>query len=618
MSSQPIAEYAMLSDCHTAALVDRTGSIDWLCFPRFDSPSVFARLLDDRAGSWSIRPRGVSSVSRRYLDRTMVLETTFHTAAGTMQLVDALAVGPDNRGHALGRGAPHLLLRRAVAVQGEVEVEMEYSPRPEYGLIFPILFRIEGGVAGQGGSARLRLSTPVEVAIDGTTVTAQFRLRAGEAMGFALHYRASWDDLPKVWSQEEIAAQLAATEAAWRSWSELHQDYRGPWRDLVHESGRVLQGLTFQPTGAIVAAATTSLPESPGGERNWDYRYTWVRDASLTMEALWVAACPDEAAEFFSFMARAAAGQVRRDAELQTVFGVGGEHDLHERQLPHLNGWRESRPVRVGNAAWEQRQLDLYGELLSAAHRLPDQLNAIDEPTRDLFIALADAAARRWMEPDHGIWEVRSVPRHFLHSKLMCWVALDRAVRLADVLHATVRVDEWLTTMASIRAAIEERGWSDTRGAYCQSFDSDALDASVLMLLNLGFTTGDDPRMLATIAAIERELTDPNGLVYRYRGDDGLEGDEGTFLACTFWLAQAWALAGRPDRARAIFERASAFRNDVGLLSEEIDPRTGELLGNFPQAFSHIGLINAAWAISEAERSTRAAAADHSEDSTMG
>ncbi|MHB8718666.1 MAG: glycoside hydrolase family 15 protein [Candidatus Dormibacteria bacterium] len=603
MSSQPIADHAMLSDCHTAALVDLTGSIEWLCFPRFDSPSVFGRLLDDRAGSWSIRPRGVTSVSRRYVDRTMVLETTFQADGGTMRLTDALAVGPDNHGHALGRGAPHLLLRRAVAVEGEVEVEMEYSPRPEYGLIHPILFPVDGGLAGQGGAARLRLSTPVTGRVDDSSVSARFSLRAGQAMGFALHHRSSWEELPRTWSQEEIAVQLAATEAAWRSWSELHQHYQGPWHDLVHHSGRVLQGLTFQPTGAIVAAATTSLPESPGGERNWDYRYTWVRDASLTIDALWVAACPDEAGDFFSFMARAAAGQVRRDGELQTMFGIGGEHDLHERQLGHLSGWRDSRPVRIGNAAWEQRQLDVYGELLNAAYRLPDELAAIDQPTRELFTDLADAAARRWVEPDHGIWEVRGEPRHFLHSKLMCWVALDRAVRLADVLHASDRADHWRSTMDSIRAAIDERGWSARLNAYSQAFDSDDLDASALMMVNFGFAPGDDPRMLATLEAIETRLTDSRGLVYRYLGDDGLAGREGTFLACTFWLAQAWALAGRTEHARQVFERASAYCNDVGLLAEEVDPETGQLLGNFPQAFSHIGLINAAWAISEAETS---------------
>jgi GH15 family glucan-1,4-alpha-glucosidase len=572
MSSQAIAEYAMLSDCNTAALVDRAGSIDWLCLPRFDSPSVFGKLLDERAGSWFIRPLGTSSVSRRYLDRSLVLETTFVTPTGVMRLTDALAVGSGDRGHDLGRGSPHLLLRRAVAVHGDVDVEMEYCPRPEYGLISPILFPIDGGVAGQGGASRLRLTTAVPVTVEDTRVTARFHLQTGEAAGFAAHHRTSWEELPRVWSQQEIASELASTTAAWGSWSDLHQSYRGPWRGLVRHSGRVLQGLTFQPTGAIVAAPTTSLPESPGGERNWDYRYTWARDASLTLEALWVAACPDEAGDFFSFIARAAAGQVRRDAELQTVFWVGGEHDLHERELNHLDGWRGSRPVRIGNAAWRQRQIDVYGELLSAAHRLPEQLAAIDEPTRDLFVALADAAARRWTEPDQGIWEMRGRPRHFLHSKLMCWVALDRAVQLADMLDAATRIAAWAAAGDAIRAAIEDRGWSSKCNAYTQSFDSDVLDASALLLLPLGFACGDDPRMVTTIEAIERELTDANGLVYRYLGDDGLRGDEGTFLACTFWLAQAWALAGRPDRARDVFERGARFCNDVGLLAEEVDP----------------------------------------------
>ncbi len=377
----------------------------------------------------------------------------------------------------------------------------------------------------------------------------------------------------------------------------------------MHHSGRVLQALTYQPTGAIVAAPTTSLPESVGGERNWDYRYTWVRDASLTMEALWVAACPDEANKFFSFLADAAASQLERGRDLQIMFGVGGERDLTERELPHLAGWRASRPVRTGNGAWLQRQLDVYGELLGAAQRLVDQLGELDPVTRRFLTAAADAAASRWMEKDQGIWEIRGEPRDFLYSKLMCWVALDRAIALAGHLGAEERVPAWMATRAQIRAAILERGWNERAGAFTQAFGSEELDASSLMLAITGFLPADDPAMRATIDATAQRLTDERGLVYRYLARDGLAGEEGAFLLCTFWLAQAQALAGEVDAAVATFERALAAISDVGLLAEEVDPGDGALIGNFPQAFSHIGLINAAWAITCAQQRTGSPAA---------
>jgi GH15 family glucan-1,4-alpha-glucosidase len=429
-------------------------------------------------------------------------------------------------------------------------------------------------------------------------------MTAGRTVTFALHRSTLEQEPARLWTADELAGRLAATVTAWQSWSDLHQSYDGPWRDLVRHSGRVLQALTFQPSGAIVAAATTSLPEGVGGERNWDYRYAWVRDASFTMDALWVAACPDEAGDFFAFMTTAAAAEIGPGIPLQIMFGVGGEHDLTERTLPHLRGWRDSRPVRIGNDAWRQQQIDVYGEVLAAAHRLAGQLATMDDDVRAYLTALADAAADRWPDADQGIWEVRGEPRHFLYSKVMCWVALDRAIDLAGRLGATGRVDGWRAARDAIRQAVLSRGWSPTAGAFTQYFGAEALDASVLMLPIVGFLPAGDPRMLATIEAVAERLTDARGLVYRYRTDsgvDGVAGDEGCFLLCTFWLAQALALAGQVDRARDVFARAAAYVNDVGLLAEEVDPATGELLGNFPQAFSHIGLINAAWAISEAE-----------------
>ena len=601
MDGLPIGDYALLSDCRSAALVSRAGSVDWLCFPRFDSPAVLGRLLDSRAGHFSIAPAGEFTATRAYVDQTMALATTFTTPGGTAVLTDAMAVGRNERGHELGTRSPGVLLRRIECTGGEVDIEVSYAPRPEYGLIHPVLEHVPGGLAARGGAGRLLLSAPVPFDMDGATATAQLHLTAGEAADFALAHAQLWDPPLAAWDSETIAARLADTLAGWRSWSVIHQTYEGPWRDLVHHSGRVLQALTFAPTGAMVAAATTSLPETVGGERNWDYRYTWVRDACLTMEALWVAACPDEANKFFGFLADAAATQLQRGVDLQIMFGIGGERDLTERELPHLAGWRDSRPVRVGNGAWTQRQLDVYGELLGAARRLVEQLGELDPVTQRFLTAAADTAARRWREKDQGIWEIRGEPRDFLYSKLMCWVALDRAIALAPQLGATDRVGRWAAARDEIRAAILAHGWNEKAGAFTQAFGSEDLDASNLMLAITGFLPGDDPRMKATIDATAARLTDKRGLVYRYLAHDGLAGEEGTFLLCTFWLAHAQALAGELDEAAATFERAVAELNDVGLLAEEVDPASSEMIGNFPQAFSHIGLINAAWAIAQAQ-----------------
>ncbi len=620
MSTTPIADHALLSDCHSSALVNRDGSVEWLTFPRFDSPSVMARLLDDdRGGHWAITPVGEFETARRYLDRTMVLETTFTTDTGTLVLTDALAMGPDDAGHSLGKNVPHLLVRALTCTAGEVDVEVSYAPRPEYGLVVPLLSEVPGGVTARGGAEWLVLTTPVALSVASGVGTGRTRLTSGETLWFALH-RSTLEETPAhVWSDDDLRETLDRTIAGWRSWSELHQAYEGPWKDLVHASGRVLKALTFAPSGAVVAAPTTSLPEGVGGERNWDYRYSWVRDASFTMEALWVAACPDEADDFFAFMCTAAASGVGAEQALQIMFGVGGEHDLSERTLDHLAGWRGSRPVRVGNGAWEQQQVDVYGELLGAASRLTEQLHHLDADTRAFLGALADAAAVRWREPDQGIWEVRGDPQHFLYSKVMCWVALDRASAMAELIGDRSRVERWQRTRDEIAETVVRDGWSDTAGAFTQYVGTDALDASNLMLPIVGFLPARDPRVLATIEAIEERLTDDRGLVYRYRtegGVDGLAGEEGTFLLCTFWLAQALAMADHVERAREVFESAIRYVNDVGLLAEEIDPATGELLGNFPQAFSHIGLVNAAWAISEAELRA-GGTGDHVGDTTV-
>ena len=602
MDGCPIGDYALLSDSRSAALVSRSGSVDWLCLPRFDAPAVFARILDTDGGHFAIRPTSEFQSSRAYVDQTMVLQTTFEAGSGTAVMTDAMAFGPNERGHDVGAQSPGALLRRLACTDGEMEVEVSYAPRPEYGLIHPVLEAVPGGLAARGGAGRLLLSAPGTFHIEDATAAAHLHLVSGQVVMFALQHAHLWDPPLGAFDAGQIDEQLEDTLEAWRSWSAIHQSYEGPWRDLVLHSGRVLQALTFAPTAAIVAAPTTSLPETVGGERNWDYRYTWVRDASLTMGALWVAACPHEANKFFAFLADAAASQLRRGQDLQIMFGVGGEHDLSERELPHLEGWRDSRPVRVGNGAWTQRQLDVYGELLNAAQRLADQLSDLDPVTRQFLTAAADTAAKRWTEKDQGIWEIRSEPRDFLYSKLMCWVALDRAIALAPRLSAEHRVKSWTAARDEIRAAILDRGWSEQAGAFTQAFGSDSLDASNLMLAITGFLPGDDARMKATIDATAARLTDQRGLVYRYLAHDGLAGEEGTFLLCTFWLAQAQALAGEIDQATATFERAAAAINDVGLLAEEVDVPGGEMIGNFPQAFSHIGLINAAWAITQAQK----------------
>lgn len=599
MSETPISDYALLSDCHSAALVSADGSVDWWCAPRFDSPAVFGRILDGAAGHFRIAPTGTRKVSRRYEDGSLTLVTLFETAGGAVRITDALALADGVRGHDIGRDSPHLLVRAVESVAGTAEIEVEIGPRFGYGRERPVVEVVDGGFVLRGDDALLVVSAPVPLLVDGGTVGATLRLRPGERLLFGVESGHRQGEPPATTSQERLSHLLADTTEAWRSWGSEHARYTGPYEDLVTLSGYVLQGLTYVPTGAIVAAPTTSLPETIGGERNWDYRYAWLRDSSLTLNALWVAACPDEAVHFFRYLATTAAS--RETADLPIVFGVTGDGDLTERTLDWLSGWRGSRPVRIGNAAASQVQNDIYGELLDAAYRLRHQLDGLGEGERRMLVAAADQAAKVWVEPDHGIWEMRDNPRHHVYSKLMCWVALDRAVLLADTLGAGDRAGEWAATRDAIAEAILVRGWSERLGAFTQAFETEEIDASALVLPLVGFLPGDDPRVLSTVAAVESRLVGGDGLVRRYEGPDGLAGEEGSFLLCTFWLAEVHALAGNVDRARHVFETAAGYANDLGLLSEEVDPSSGELLGNYPQAFSHIGLVNAAWAIAGAE-----------------
>jgi alpha,alpha-trehalase len=600
---QPIASYGLLADCNSAALVDRDGSIGWLCLPRYDSPAVFAQILDPAGGHWQIRPTGDYRIERRYLDGTLVVETTFTTPGGVVRLTDAMAFAESQRHHELGMNAPHLLLRHLESLSGDVELELEFAPRPEYGLVKPLLRATEYGGRTFGGPNQVVFSSGTPCALEDATMRATFTVRAGEQVGFALQWCPPEGPAPDPFRPDRVAQRIEDTVAGWRSWEAEHDIYEGPHRELVRLSSRVLKGLTYRPTGAIVAAPTTSLPETVGGERNWDYRYSWIRDASLTIEALYIGACSDEAEEFVSFMTSAAGGRAS-ERSLQIMYGIGGEHDLSERELPHLSGWRGSAPVRVGNGAWGQTQLDVYGELLNSLHLYREKLGELHPEIQRFVADLANTAARRWRETDAGMWEMRGEPRHHLSSKVLCWVALDRAVKLADQLGMHADVERWSSERDMIREAILSRGWSEARGAYAQSFDSDELDAAQLLMPILGFLPATDKRMRATIDAIADELTE-DGLVLRYRNEkglnaDGLTGEEGTFVICSFWLVSALAKAGEVDRAQALFDKLAGYANDLGLLAEEIDTASGELLGNFPQAFSHIGLITAAWEIDQA------------------
>ncbi len=583
-----IGDYGFLSDCHSAALVDRGGSVDWWCVPRFDSPSVFGRLLGSEAGYWTLRPGGAFDATRNYLTDTLVLQTAYLTATGEVTVTDALGLALGARGHDIGERSPHVLLRRIQGTAGSVEMVTDFAPRMEYGLTVPHLLGTSSGVQARGGPVQLELSTTVSLTTVAGHGTGRFTVRAGEQVEFRLTYMPSTEA-----SAAPVPADQATVEdtiTGWNSWAHLHDNYQGRHKSEVRRSSLVLQGLTFQPSGAVIAAATTSLPERIGADLNFDYRYAWLRDLSLTIRSLWIAACPDEANRLFRWIADAG-GQLG-DGRVQIMYGVTGERDLSEHELSHLPGFRDSRPVRVGNAAWDQEQLDVLGEVLDAAEQLREQLGELSEPTRQLLIALADRAASTWREPDAGMWEARDQRRQYVSSKVMCWVALDRAIRLAPLLGDGVHLDRWAEARERVRTAVLSKAWSEKAGAYAGSFGSDDLDASVLLLPLVGFLPAEDERMWATIRAIERELGDI-GLVRRWP-DDPMG-----FLICTYWLVECLALGGELLRAETWFDRATSYANDLGLLAEEADPDRKELLGNYPQAFSHVGLINAAWRLTE-------------------
>jgi GH15 family glucan-1,4-alpha-glucosidase len=588
----PISDYALLSDCHTAALVSLDGSIDWCSFHRFEARPVFARLLDwGKGGFFRVAPRDEYTTSRRYLPDTNILETTFRTEGGTLVLTDFVPVKRD-MGH-----PDHHLIRIVRCTEGEVAVKVKFEPRFDYGLTEPRLEQVDADLAVvYGGADALVLQSELPIGTaEISACTAARTLRAGEEAFVALMYSLPHELAPERLSAHDVAAKLRGTEEFWREWA-ARCTYDGPYRDAVVRSALVLKALTNGPTGAIVAAATTSLPEEVGGERNWDYRYTWLRDSALTLNALFALGYRDEAHEYMSWLKRTTAGRAK---DLQIMYGVGGERFLPEVELDHLEGYRGSRPVRIGNGAYRQFQLDVFGELLDTVWVYRQNGGEIDDVFWEFLGRVAGAVIDRWRQPDQGIWEIRGEPKHFTYSKVMAWVALDRVVRLAELDGREGAVDEWRSVRDEIREVVEREGVHPDTRAFTQSFaDGGKHDASNLMIPIVGFVAHDDPRARATAERIVEELS-ADGFVYRYLTDgvDGLSGDEATFAICSFWLVECLARAGETERARELFERLLGFCNDIGLLAEEIDPHSGELVGNFPQAFSHVGLVQAAIAL---------------------
>jgi alpha,alpha-trehalase len=596
----PIADYAFLSNCHTGALVAADGAIDWLCVPRFDSPSIFGSLLDREAGFFRLGPFGINHPSARsYEPGTNVLVTTWKTPAGWIVVRDALTMGPRDHEDAItphtrppaDDDGDHMLVRTVECIDGEVEIELVCEPAFDYGRT-PAEWKLGGDThvadaSGVGQTVRLR--SDLALGVEGNRVRGRHVLRVGDRAYCAL----SWaEELAVPEDSDEAEARIAATNRFWRDWLDRARIPDHRFREPIQRSALAIKGLTYMPTGATVAALTTSLPETPGGERNWDYRYTWMRDTTFTLQALHWLNLNWEADEFMQFVADI---EPTEDGSLQIMYGIDGRRDLTETTRDDLSGYAGARPVRIGNGAFDQRQNDVFGAVLDSillhtrhAERLPRRLWPIVE-------SQAECATKVWRNPDQGIWEARGKPQHYVSSKLMCWVALDRAAQLAEIRGDPVRATEWRATAEEIHTDILEHGVSE-RGVMRQHYETDALDASVLLAAIFGFLPADDKRLHATVNTIDKELTE-NGFVLRYHTDetdDGLSGKEGTFLICSFWLVSALAIVGDQQRARDLMEKLLRIASPLGLYAEEFDADTGRHLGNFPQAFSHLALMEAA------------------------
>jgi alpha,alpha-trehalase len=604
----PIAEYAFLSDCEVTALVAPGGNVEWLCLPRADSPSVFAAILDRAAGGFRIGPADVVvPAARRYLPGSLMLETTWKTKTGWLIVRDALCVCRwyhDQRRSAAWHRAPadhepeHILLRTVRCVNGSVELVMDCEPVFDYGRI-PARWAYVGDGYGEAittavGDLELRLTTNLRLGFEDRRAHARTRLVEGDNVFVAL----SWSEYqpPRTWA--DASDRMWQTAEYWRQWINQGEFPDHPWQEHLQRSALTLKGLTYAPTGALLAAATTSLPETPGGQRNWDYRYTWIRDATFALWGLYTLGLDREANDFFCFVADVGAG----DEDLQIMYGVGGERDLAEKTLDHLYGYQGARPVRVGNAAHRQRQHDVWGAVLDSVYLHTKSRDHLQEHLWPVLKRQVEQAIEHWHEPDQGIWEVRGPARHFLSSKLMCWVACDRGARLARLHDEPDYAERWQKAADEIRADILAHGL-DERGVFVQHYDSSALDASVLLMPLVRFLPADDERIRRTVLAVAEELT-VDGLVLRYRTDqtdDGLPGEEATFTICSFWLVSALVEIGETARARELCEKLLSYASPLGLYAEELDARTGRHLGNFPQAFTHLALINAVMHVIRAE-----------------
>ncbi len=602
----PIEDYGLIGDCHTAALVGRDGSIDWLCLPNFDSRACFAALLGNpEHGRWLIAPVAEArSAHRRYRDGTLILETDFEASDGAARIIDFMPLS----------GKRWDVVRIVEGLRGALQMRMELVIRFDYGSVVPWVRRCNGVLQATAGPDTLELYTPIAVRGEDMRTVAEFSVRAGERVPFTLNYRPSYEGSQSAIDPERA---LRSTQRSWRKWSK-QSTAEGPWREAIVRSLITLKALTYKPTGGIVAAPTTSLPEQPAGVRNWDYRYCWLRDATFTLNVMLLAGYKEEAKSWLEWLSRAVAG---KPEDLQTLYSITGQRRLDEYELNWLPGYCGAAPVRVGNAASRQFQLDVYGEVMDTMH-LARTAGLEPEPyTWRIQVALLQFLELHWQEPDEGIWEVRGPRLHFTHSKVMAWVAFDRAVKDAETYGLNGPVDRWRKLRDAIHSEVCARSFDARRNAFVQSYESPHLDASVLLIAQVGFLSPDDPRVRGTVEAIERELT-VNGLVARYSTDtdvDALPPGEGTFLPCSFWLADCLILIGRRSEGQALFERLLKLRNDVGLLAEEYSTSERRLLGNFPQALTHIALINTARLLSlpekqakhASEKGERAAAVAH-------
>jgi GH15 family glucan-1,4-alpha-glucosidase len=597
----PIAEYGYIADCHSAALISKSGSIDWCCLPRYDSPSCFGRLLDwNKGGYCQLMPAVPHEVSRSYLTRTLVLETRFKSRDGEARLLDCMTTC---RG---GEHNPHRQILRIVeGLKGRMPFAVDIAPVFDYGAVKPWIQKRKDHFIALGSNNGLLISSDLALQMKHRHhLMGRWRVEKGQRAHLSILWRPPEDldeDLVDAPDSEEQERRLEETIAWWENWSG-RGNVAGPYKKEMQRSAIILKGLALAPTGAVAAAATASLPETIGGSRNWDYRFSWIRDSYFTVRSLAKLGYVREADGFRRFIERTAAGSAE---EVQVLFGLGGERRLYEHQLKHLEGYRRSRPVRIGNAAEGQRQLDVYGELLGLAWLWHQQGRSPDDDYWDFLVSLVDRAAESWMHPDQGIWEMRGAPRHFVHSKAMCWSALDRGIRLSQDLGRAAPLDVWQAERDKIRSAIEEQGYDAQRGVFIQAFNYPLTDAALLLLPTTGFVDYQDERMIRTTAAVRKEL-EQDGLLRRYASDgDGLEGSEGVFCCCSFWLAECLAYQGRLGEAHAVFARALQTGNDLGIFSEEYDPRSRQMLGNYPQGLTHLSLIAAAAAINAAEGSAK-------------